>query len=447
MEMSYREVGDRRRSSDSIAELFRAGMGNDRVASEPAERVVDPGLPGVTVYPRSIEELSEALRIAGSEMLRALPAGAGTWFEMGNIPPLETHVFISTSKMDRILEYEPADLTATVEAGCTLQSFNDGAAKHRQFIPLDPFGSEEATLGAIAATASYGPWRCAYGTPRDWIIGMRVVHPGGRITKAGGKVVKNVAGYDLCKLYTGSFGTLGIIGELSFKLRALPSADRTAVLFSDDLHSLERLVANAMQSDLQPAAAEIFSTGRMQEAVPTTESFGIAFRFLTEPETITAQVDLLAKLSSSQTLQTLDEVSASHFWRIYSASEVAQEWSYILRLSVLPSDLSSTFADIERLAPGAHVCAHAASGVIRLHAYEDWLDGLKKAQRPRRLVELRQAVQERGGSLVILRAPDEIKAKVDVWGDVGPNARLMREIKAKFDPASLLNPGRFVSGI
>jgi glycolate dehydrogenase FAD-binding subunit len=447
MDMSYREVGDRRRSSDSIAELFRAGIGADRVASEPAERVAETGLPGVTVYPRRIEELAEALRIAGSDGLRVLPAGAGTWFEMGNIPPLETHVFISTSKMDRILEYEPADLTATVEAGCTLHSFNDGAAKHRQFIPLDPFGNEEATLGAVAATASYGPLRCAYGTPRDWIIGMRVVHPGGRITKAGGKVVKNVAGYDLCKLYTGSFGTLGIIGELSFKLRALPSDDCTIVIFSDDLHSLARLVTHSLQSDLQPAAAELFSTARMQEAVPITKSFGLALRFLAELETITAQTDLLAKLSSNETMLALDEVNASLFWRTYRASEVAPEWSYILRLSVLPSDLSATFADIERLAPGAPICAHAASGVIRLHAYESWLDGLKTAQRPRRLVELRQAVQERGGSLVILRAPDEIKAKVDVWGDVGPNARLMREIKAKFDPGSQLNPGRFVSGI
>ncbi len=446
MEMSYREVGDRRRSFESIAELFRSGMGNDRVASEPTERAVDTGWPGVTVYPRSLEELAEGLRIAGSDALRVLPAGAGTWFEMGN-RPLEPHVFISTAKMDRILEYEPADLTATVEAGCTLQSFNDGAASHRQFIPLDPFGSETATLGSIAATASYGPLRCAYGTPRDWIIGMRVVHPGGRITKAGGKVVKNVAGYDLCKLYTGSFGTLGIIGELSFKLRALPSGDRTIVLVSNDLGDLARLLAKALQSDLQPAAAELFSTARLEEVVQSFKPFGLALRFLAEPETIVAQSELLSSLSNNETQLTFDGVAASSFWRTYNATEIAPDWSYILRLSVLPSDLPEMFADIERLAPGAPICAHAASGVIRLHAYENWLDGLKTAQRPRRIVELRQAAQERGGSLVVLRAPDEIKAKIDVWGDVGPNTRIMREIKAKFDPSSQLNTGRFVAGI
>ena len=446
MEMSNREAGDRRRSSDSIAAIFTSGLGADRVASDKAQTSANDGRPSVMVYPLSLEELAEALRIAASESLRVLPAGACTWYEMGN-RPLEPQAFISTARMDRILEYEPADLTATVEAGCTLGSFNDGATQHRQFIPLVPFGSEKATLGAIAATASYGPLRCAFGTPRDWIIGIRIVHAGGKITKAGGKVVKNVAGYDLCKLYTGSFGTLGIIAELSFKLRALPSGDRTIIIFSDDLTSLAQLVAKALQSDIQPAAAELITTATLEETISSVKPFALALRFLAEPETIDAQVALLSELSGVRHQVALGETEAAAFWKAYNACEGAPQWSYSLRLSVLPSDLPAMFADIERLAPGAPLSVHAASGVIRVHAYENWLDGLKTAQRPRRIAELRQAAQGRGGSLVILRAPEEIKARLDVWGEVGPNARLMREIKTKYDPSSLLNSGRYVAGI
>ena len=447
MQQSHREAGERRRSPHSIAEKFMESLGADRVEIVSSSQG-EGDLPAVTVLPNNIEELSESLRIAGEESMRVLPSGAGTWFEMGNAP-LNPNVFISTARMNRVLEYEPADLTTTVEAGCTLSSFNERALAHRQFIPLDPPGSDASTLGAIASTASYGPLRCGYGTPRDWIIGMRVVHTGGAITKAGGKVVKNVAGYDLCKLYTGSYGTLGIIGELSLKLRARPSGDSTILLVSTSFENLAKVVAAGVQSDLQPAAAEIFSSSAIKKDLDTDKPFVLALRFLAEPETIDSQLRLVTDLSRNQDISEM-RLSADEgqlFWTDYLAAMQLPEWAYILRISVLPSQISQAITEIDKLAPGACYFSHAANGTIRVYAQSDWLSKLKTAQRPRRLSELRQSLQQHHGSLVVERVPSEIKSILDVWGEVGPTARLMREVKAKLDPMSLLNPGRFVAGI
>jgi FAD/FMN-containing dehydrogenase len=203
--------------------------GDDFRVAEERERAV--------AFPRNIDELSEVMRLASGEGWRVIPAGAGTWLEMGARPE-RFDLVVSTAKMNRTLEYEPADLTATVEAGVPLAAFNRRAAEDRQFIPLDPFGAERSTIGGVIATASSGPLRCAYGTPRDWLIGVAVVAADGRITRAGGKVVKNVAGYDLCKLYTGSFGTLAVIAETSFKLRAIPPHEKTVIFYSRDVESL-----------------------------------------------------------------------------------------------------------------------------------------------------------------------------------------------------------------
>lgn len=400
--------------------------------------------------PHDLAELAEMLAFASSNRWRVVPTGAGTWLEMGN-KVLEAHLYISTRKMTRVIEYEPADLTATVEAGCTLSAFNANSAGHRQFIPLDPFGDPNATLGAIVATASYGPLRCAFGTPRDWVIGMRVAHADGKVTKAGGKVVKNVAGYDMCKLYTGSYGTLGIIGELSFKLRALPPAERTVAFASRNIADLCNLASHISDSDLQPAAMEIFSPHSIGAGGLIDSEYALALRFLDEVETIDAQVEELNQLqaqSKGEMMITVPgEDDASEMWRAYRDHETSEEWAWGLRINVLPSDVVPMISKIQALMPSSVLKIHAANGVIRVFAGSESLDQLKTAQRPRKIAELRQSARDHGGSLVIIRAPEAIRDKLDVWGEPGPQARLMREIKAKFDPQSILNPGRFAAGI
>ncbi|MGH9936404.1 MAG: FAD-binding oxidoreductase, partial [Blastocatellia bacterium] len=244
MENSQSEPSRAREGSpDKIVHRLCEMFGEDRVVVAAGSHFrVDDERRRVVAFPRNIEELSEMMRLASDERWRVIPAGAGTWLEMGN-RPTRLDLVVSTTKMNRLLEYEPADLTATVEAGVPLGAFNQIAAEDRQFIPLDPFGDERSTIGGVVATASSGPMRCAYGAPRDWLIGCAVVHADGRVTRAGGKVVKNVAGYDLCKLYTGSFGTLAVIAEMSFKLRALPPCEKTVVFYSHNAESLCSLAA------------------------------------------------------------------------------------------------------------------------------------------------------------------------------------------------------------
>jgi glycolate oxidase FAD binding subunit len=396
--------------------------------------------------PRDIEELSETMRLAGGEGWRVIPAGAGTWLEMG-ARPAGFDLVVSTAKMNRALEYEPADLTATVEAGIPLAAFNRTAVEKRQFIPLDPFGDERSTVGGVIATASSGPLRCAYGTPRDWLIGAAVVHADGRITRAGGKVVKNVAGYDLCKLYVGSFGTLAVIAEASFKLRALPPCEKTVVFYSRDAESLCSLVARFTDSDVQPAAAELISPYDGAPPPLDAEHFALALKFLNEAETIDWQVEEAARLGLGLKHTTLGEPDANDFWRTYHEGETPQRAEFILKLSALPADLNALIADINRVLPRTPLRAHAANGVVRLHGDARWFDGLKAEERLGKLAEMRRLAQTRGGQMLILRAPDEIKRQIDVWGDVGSGRDLMRALKEKFDPHKLLNPGRFVAGI
>jgi len=434
-------------SPDKIIYRLREMFGEDRaeLAAGCDFRVEDERERAVA-FPRNIEELSEMMRLASGERWRVIPAGAGTWLDMG-ARPTRFDLVVSTAKMNRTLEYEPADLTATVEAGVPLEAFNRTAADDRQFIPLDPFGDERSTVGGVIATASSGPLRCAYGTPRDWLIGVAVVHADGQITRAGGKVVKNVAGYDLCKLYAGSFGTLAMIAEASFKLRALPPCEKTAIFYSREAESLCSLVARITDSDVQPAAMELISP--YDEAPPPLdgEHFALILKFLNEAETVDWQIEEAAQLGSVFRHTTLGEADANEFWRAYHESETSPRAGFILRLSALPADLDDLIADINHALPPARLRAHAATGVVRLHGDAQWLAGLETGEFLKTLAELRRLAQARGGQMLILRAPDEIKSQIDVWGEAGQGHGLMRALKEKFDPHRLLNPGRFVAGI
>lgn len=443
----------RKVSTEHILHRLREMFGEDRARVFVADsfRVADEPQ-RVVAFPHSIEELSEMLKLAADEHWRVIPAGAGTWLTMGNVP-VSFHLAISTARLNRVIEYEPADLTATVEAGCTLSAFNQLAAQHRQWIPLDPFGDSGATLGGIVATASSGPLRCAYGTPRDWLIGIRVVHANGGVTRAGGKVVKNVAGYDLCKLYTGSFGSLAVIAEMSFKMRATPTSDKTMVFYAAaaaGAAEAERLCALTLRitdSDVQPSAMELIAPTNNHALPIDPKRFALVLRFLNEAETIESQIADAARIGCDFEHALLSESDAKTFWRVYHDSETDEQWDFSLRLNALPADLDAVIKDVNQLLPQATLRAHAASGVVRVLAGEDLFEGLQIKRRPKFIAELRKMMQARGGQLLVLRAPEKIKDQLDTWGDVGGTAHLMRDLKQRFDPQSLFSPGRFVAGI
>jgi glycolate dehydrogenase FAD-binding subunit len=432
-------------SLDHVLSRMCEVFGEDSVQLRTGDhfRIVDEDY-RIVAFPGTIEELSEMLKLAASERWRVIPAGAGTWLDMGN-RPMEFHLVMSSERLKRVLEYEPADLTATLQAGCTLRGFNQLASGNGQFIPLDPFGDANSTIGGIVASASSGPLRCAYGTPRDWLIGIRVVDAAGEISSAGGKVVKNVAGYDLCKLYAGSFGTLAVIAEASFKLRTLPPNERT-LLFYGEPDGLSALVARIIDSELQPSSCEMLSPSDLKFPIEPSQ-YALALRFLNETEAVDWQITNALQLADGLQATVMSDEDAKSFWQLYHESETAERWIYSLRLSGLPSGLNQIISDLTRLLPKAHWRAHAINGVIRVHAEVGWLDEFKGLERYRKVADLRKLLESRGGQLVILRAKDEVKTQLDVWGDVGSTASLMLALKGKFDPQRQLNPGRFVVGI
>ncbi len=450
---------------EKVLNRLRQNFGEDRVrVTTGAEYRVGAEESRIVAVPQTQEELGEMLRLAGAESWRVIPAGAGSWLEMGN-PPTGFDLLISTSRLGRLLDYEPADLTATLEAGHPLTSFNAIAGQHGQWIPLDPFGSPDSTIGATIATASHGPLRGGFGTPRDWLIGIRVAQVDGRMTRAGGKVVKNVAGYDLCKLYTGSFGTLAIITEMTFKLRSRPPVDRTIMIQANGqapgqateankAESLARLAAitgEIRQSALQPVAIEIVTP---QSVVPlpiepeNPNLPSLVVRFSHEAEAVDSQIAETIKICGnvSKIDQTvLSEADAALFWKSYHDGETDQRWETSLRLSFLPADLPEILALASSRFPAAHQRAHAANGTLRLHFVAG--TGPKAGE----LSDFRQALEARDGrqrgQMIILRAPAHLDSRIDTWGDPGPTAHLMQSIKQQYDPQQLLNPGRFVAGI
>lgn len=448
------EVVSKEKNPEIIHRRVTEEFGADRALLAIGEHYRLAGEPSRAIaLPHTVEELSEMLSFAMSENLTVIPAGAGTWLNMGN-PPVRAHLIISTSHMNRVREYEPADLTVTVEAGCPLYTFNQLATQHRQWIPLDPFGSESSTLGAIVATASSGPIRYGFGTPRDWVIGMQIVHAYGLTTRAGGKVVKNVAGYDLCKLYTGSYGTLGVITEISFKLRALPPAERTMVFAANDVRELCALAARITASGVQPAAMELLSGKLANDTVELATTgdgnYLLVVQFVDEEETIRWQLAEAARLGAELKHIPLGIEAAVQFWEAYRETELSLEWDLIFRVSVKPADLATMITETQKYLPESPLSmlrAHAGNGVIRLHATNDALSWFRTKERPKRIAELRRRAQDYGGNMMILRAPLELKSQIDVWGEVGPTAVLMHALKEKFDPQNLLSPGRFVAGI
>jgi glycolate oxidase FAD binding subunit len=453
--MTTETTTNRLTTPDQVLDRVRQVFGADRAELHGDDQFrIGSESTRVVALPQTAGEVAEMLRLAGTESWRVIPAGAGTWLEMGNQPP-GFELIISTRRLDRLLEYEPADLTATVEAGLPLASFNQTARAHGQWIPLDPFGSPDGTIGAMISTASHGPLRGGFGTPRDWLIGIQVATIDGRLTRAGGKVVKNVAGYDLGKLYTGSYGTLAIITEMTFKLRSIPPAGKTLVFTAaeagaDGLVELAKLAGRIQQSStrtaspITPVAMELVNADPADAWPFATGRAALVIRLLHEVEAVESQV--AAALALGRELRGIEpEIPAAtvadSFWSNYHASETAPHWGTSLRLSFLPAELPEIVADVAREFPTAHLRAHAANGVLRVH----FNGGSEPA--PSTLLKLRETLRTRGGRLVILRAGAELRQAVEIWGEVGETQRLMRAIKQQYDPDGRLNPGRFVEQI
>lgn len=362
--------------------------------------------------------------------------GGGQWF-LGNDPDRATHI-LSVRRWDRILDHSPGDLTVTVEAGCPLKRLQETLSEAGQFLPFRPPNYPHATVGGAVATALAGRYGPALGGMREFLIGIEVLHADGRLSHAGGRVVKNVAGYDLCKLYAGSMGTLGIITHATFKVRPLPPASRTGILEFDHLSELLE-TALSLRNEVAPAALELFRSDagfRLPEA--SSKRYGLAVE-LRDPEgPIQWKSGVLRERCPG--IRFLDGAEADSFWKVRDRGlRLALEpdnGRVVVRISAPAGLLQEVHRWLERAIPGHGLSGHAAGSTLLVLA--NGIDFLR---------DLRSRWKGQPVYTTLFKADAPLKRDLDVWGPTTQPLPLMRRIKDRFDPGRTLNPGRFWGGI
>ncbi|HZS46880.1 MAG TPA: FAD-binding oxidoreductase [Blastocatellia bacterium] len=413
---------------------------------------VDGCRPVVTVAPKTYEEVAEVLRFADIEGLKVLPFGTGTRLHIGNIPK-KIDIALSTARLNQVISYEPADLTAIAEAGVPLVDFFARTSANGQWLPVDPPG-KGSTLGGVIATNAFGPLRTFYGTPRDYVIGLKIVAADGTLIKTGGRVVKNVAGYDLNKLFIGSFGTLGVIVETAFKLRPVPESESTCLITSRSIEPLAAVANQVFKSQLLPISTLLTDSRALKVCdVPTGEAkWGLLVRFGDNRKSIDYQVHKLNELVAepNSIFQILDYSTASRLWQAIADFEDVFASEVTLRINTLPNRsaemATAAGSHLKKSGMSSASIVHTSSGVVHLYI-KSASENDAMTRRVLAMIEQLRAKVGDFGSLIIERAPLAIKQQVDVWGQPRGTAALMRGIKEKFDPKATLIPGRYVAGI
>jgi glycolate oxidase FAD binding subunit len=389
------------------------------------------------VRPTSPEQVAECLRICSEAGAAVLPAGRMSWLESGN-PPSRADVVLSLAEMNRIVEYSPADLTVTVQAGATLEQITEAAAENRQWLPLDPPGGPEATIGATAACASSGPLRSAFGTPRDYVIGMRLAHMDGSESRCGGKVVKNVAGYDMAKLYVGSFGTLAVITELTLKLRPAPERSATLAILATDLDALASTAARILAAGLAPASV-VAAIGLDLPVDGLQPGAGVlCVRVMESRTAVESEIERIRAAAQGSVAALPAKVAANVWERI---TNVDRERQIGIRISLPLARVAETAPTVASLIQGSVMTIDFAAGIVRCCFDSDTIRGVERVR------EIRSRVEANRGTVTIERAAPEIRRLAGVWGDPGPSLEIMNAIKAAYDPRGLLSPGRFLPGL
>src|SRR5688572_1023614 len=397
-----------------------------------AADAVDGVVPRVVVEPESGEAVGRVLESASREKLSVLVRGSGTKLGWG-APPRPIDILISTARLNAVIAHRHGDLTATIQAGAKLSDVNRVLAQHRQWIPLDPPSADRATIGGIVATNDSGPRRHRYGAPRDLIIGVEFARADGQLAKGGGIVVKNVAGYDLPRLLTGSFGSLGVIITATFKLYPLTAASRTLVVEPSSASDLGALALKLSASHLTPTALEF-----------ATHPLRLIIRFESIEASVAQQSETAAKLMAENGFEAraLSESAEEQFWHNH-ARLADDDRGALLKVSVLATDLAEILTVIERLAGkrGYLAAGRAGAGVFLLRITEE-------VQLQKRVIDgLRDALQIGRGSAVVIKCSPELRTHVDVWGPMGDGLSLMKAVKQQFDPAGILSPGRGPGGL
>jgi glycolate oxidase FAD binding subunit len=431
-------------SSDRLAERLESELGADAVTGEPAllaAHRIDGKEPRLVCFPADSGEVAVVLRLCSEVDAGLAPWGGGTAIGIGN-PPRRLDVVMGLHRLNRLVEHDQANLTATAQSGITLAGLQEKLARENQFLTFDPPAAARATVGGIVATNLNGPRRSYYGSVRDQVIGMRAVLASGEAIKAGGKVVKNVAGYDMCKLFVGSLGTLGIITEVTLRMAPIPETAQTLVA-SGILPDIGRFANNLSGSQLFPAAIFLSNTNASKTANSKGE-WCIAVWCEGFENSVARQLHESQAMAerSGLALEAIRGPDHTRLWQTIRDFPL-QEDRLVYRV-IVPSGSAIDFIQTVLSGSNTDTCAEivgdAAMGVL-------WISMDANDRAAQWFVKLMAEAHNHRGHAVMLAAPPNLKRSIDVWGSSPPALSLMREIKRQFDPNDLLNPGRMVGGI
>jgi glycolate oxidase FAD binding subunit len=366
----------------------------------------------VSVAPGTTEEVAGVLRYAGENGLAVVTCGGGT--KQGWGYPVQPAIILETRRLNRVVEHTWQDMTCTVEAGCSWTALQSVLAQHGQSVALDPLWPEQATVGGVVATNDSGALRLRYGGLRDLVIGMTIVLADGTVARTGGKVVKNVAGYDLHKLMIGAFGTLGVVTSVNFRLYSIARCTRSYT-FAGGAKVLGGILVKLLHEQLSTVSLQLRGT---------SEGFNLDISLASMPEVLDTQGEMLASLAGMAGVSG----SGSAAW---GAREELFGWDYVCKATMLPTEIA-VFAERVQALGGAS--ATQATGIMTA--------GFSSAEG---LPQLRKDLEAAGGSLFIYKQP--AASGLDCWGSLPDSIGLMREIKQRFDLQRVLSPGRFLGGI
>jgi len=442
-----------------LAQKLSSLVGEEYVLTGPAAArfAVDGVEPALAVRPGSQQEVGSVAAACSAAGASMLPWADGALIGLGN-PPSRLEVVICLDRLTQIVEFDDANLNVSVEAGVRLDALQAVLGAKREFLPLDPAQPDQITVGGLVQTNASGPSRQLYGSLRDWVLGLRVVLPGGERIRCGGKVIKNVSGYDMNKIFIGNLGTLGIVTEATFKLLPAPAMRATVVGVFAQLSEVRAAVSRTLESFLLPEALEALDPQALASLGPAlgldgAPGYGLAVSMAGGRETVERQVrDFAALFGEGKALkvEALGAERADAAWRAIRDVHAKLPIGHLIAKIAVPIgktlDLFSAAEGLMRRHEwrGA-ITAHAGSGIVRagieVGARSDF-EALREA-----LLSLRREAEALDGSLVLEVAPLSLKRSFDTWGKVREGFTVMRRLKAELDPHALLTPGRFLGGI
>ena len=412
--------------------------------TEGGEALGDGRLADASFRPADVESLCGVVREQVALGRAIYPQGGKTALGYGGIPG-RPGVALGTTGLNRLIDYPFADMTITIEAGMTLAALRGILEKQQQRLLVDAPFPDQATLGGIYATNTSGPRRFGAGRPRDQIIGVSFVTSEGAVVKGGGRVVKNVAGYDFPKLLTGSLGTLGVITQLTLKVRPIPERSAIAWVCARNLQALAQTLEGLNVSETRPIAVEFLneraarSLGE-ERGLPVAEA-NLAIGYEESAASVLWQLDRLKGELKPAALTIVEEDQTGPLWARLIEFPARAIGALGFTANLRPSSVVSFVAGLD---PSRwSVQAHAGNGIVRAHAQGEWTF----EQAVEEIEKNRRSACADGGNLVLSRCPTEWKERLRVWGEPRPDWSISERVKAALDPHHAMNPGRFVGTI